>query len=59
MVPRRKLGSDGPVVSAIGYGAMGLEGYYGSAEEDEALATIQHALDTGTFFKYKKPRFLF
>jgi aryl-alcohol dehydrogenase-like predicted oxidoreductase len=50
MVPKRKLGSDGPLVSAIGYGAMGLEGYYGSAEEDKALATIQHALDTGTFF---------
>jgi aryl-alcohol dehydrogenase-like predicted oxidoreductase len=44
MVPKRKLGSDGPLVSAIGYGAMGLEGYYGSAEENEALATIQHAL---------------
>lgn len=44
MVPKRKLGSDGPLVSAIGYGAMGLAGYYDSAEENEALATIQHAL---------------
>ena len=59
MVPNRKLGSDGPVLSAMGYGATGLEGYYGSAEEDEVLATIQNALDTGTFFKDKKPRFLF
>ena len=50
MVPKRKLGNDGPLVSAIGYGAMGLEGYYGGAEEHDALATIQHALDTGTFF---------
>ena len=50
MVPQRKLGSGGPPVSAIGYGAMGLEGYYGSAEEKDALATIRHALDTGTFF---------
>ena len=57
MVPNRKLGSDGPVLSAMGYGATGLEGYYGSAEEDEVLATIQNALDTGTFFKDKKPRF--
>ena len=50
MVPKRKLGKDGPQVSAIGYGAMGLEGYYGAADEHDALATIQHALDTGTFF---------
>ncbi len=50
MVPKRKLGESGPLVSAIGYGAMGLEGYYGSAEEHDALATIQHALDAGTFF---------
>ena len=49
MVPKRKLGESGPLVSAIGYGAMGLEGYYGSAEEHDALATIQHALDAGTF----------
>ena len=50
MVSKRKLGSDGPEVSAIGYGAMGLEGYYGSAEENEALATLQHVLDNGTTF---------
>jgi aryl-alcohol dehydrogenase-like predicted oxidoreductase len=50
MLPKRKLGKEGPLVSAIGYGAMGLEGYYGAAEEQDALATIEHALDTGTFF---------
>ena len=50
MVPKRKLGSVGPLVSAIGYGAMGLEGYYGGADEHDALATIQHALDIGTSF---------
>lgn len=48
MVPKRKLGKNGPLVSAIGYGAMVLEGYYGSAAEDEAIATVQHALDVGT-----------
>lgn len=47
MVPKRKLGNNGPEVSAIGYGAMGLEGYYGAAEEQDALATIRHALDIG------------
>ena len=50
MLSKRKLGSDGPEVSAIGYGAMGLEGYYGAAEENEALSTLQHALDSGTTF---------
>lgn len=50
MVPKRELGKNGPMVSAIGYGAMVLEGYYGSADEDEAIATLRHALDTGTSF---------
>ncbi len=50
MATKRRLGRDGPEVSAIGYGAMGLEGYYGTAEESQALATLQHALDTGMSF---------
>ena len=50
MVPKRKLGKNGPLVSAIGYGAMVLEGYYGSAAEEEAIATVKYALDTGTSF---------
>jgi len=50
MVPKRKLGKNGPLVSAIGYGAMVLEGYYGSAAEDEAIATVKYALDAGTSF---------
>ncbi len=50
MLSKRTLGNNGPLVSAIGYGAMGLEGYYGSAAESDALATIQYALDAGTSF---------
>ena len=50
MEPNRKLGIDGPRVSAIGYGAMGLEGYYGKAKESEALEVIQHAIDAGCAF---------
>jgi len=46
----RKLGAHGPSVSAIGYGAMGLEGYYGSTDESAALDVIRHALDTGCTF---------
>jgi aryl-alcohol dehydrogenase-like predicted oxidoreductase len=50
MVAKRKLGKGGPEVSAIGYGAMVLEGFYGSAPESDAIATLQHALDTGVSF---------
>ncbi len=50
MVSKRKLGRNGPEDSAIGYRAMGLEGYYGSAKENEALAALHHALDTGSTF---------
>ena len=50
MEAKRKLGAKGPMVSAIGYGAMGLEGYYGAAEENVAMDTIRHALDLGCTF---------
>jgi aryl-alcohol dehydrogenase-like predicted oxidoreductase len=47
MQVQRQLGSIGPSVGAVGYGAMGLEGYYGATEEENALAVIRHALDAG------------
>ncbi len=50
MKQRRNLGTDGPSVSAIGYGAMGLEGYYGSADEQSAIEVVRHALDEGCSF---------
>ncbi len=40
MIPRRRLGSSGPSVGAIGYGAMVLEGYYGAVEEAAAVEAI-------------------
>ncbi len=43
MKEHRKLGSDGPLVSAIGYGAMGLEGYYGTTDEKNAVEVILSA----------------
>src|SRR3954466_14581143 len=41
------LGSNGPQVSAIGLGCMGMSGMYGAADEAESIATIHAALDAG------------
>jgi aryl-alcohol dehydrogenase-like predicted oxidoreductase len=45
---RRKLGS--LEVSALGLGCMGMSAFYGSADEDEAIATIGRALELGIDF---------
>lgn len=44
---KRKLGRNGPVVSAIGYGAMGVSVAYGAADETAAVAAIHRAYDLG------------
>ena len=44
---KRRLGRNGPEVSAIGYGAMGFHLAYGSADEHDGLKTIRHAHDLG------------
>jgi aryl-alcohol dehydrogenase-like predicted oxidoreductase len=43
----RKLGSTGPVSSAIGLGAMGMSALYGPADRDESIATVHAAIDAG------------
>ncbi len=46
----RKLGRNGPTVSAIGLGCMGMTGVYGVPNEAEAIATIHRAIDLGVNF---------
>ena len=46
----RKLGVNGPEVSAIGLGCMGMSEFYGARDEQESLATIDRALDLGIDF---------
>ena len=46
----RKLGGNGPEISAIGLGCMGMSDFYGPAEDARSVAVIHRALDLGVNF---------
>lgn len=47
---KRKLGTHGPEVSAIAFGAMSFGGFYGATDIDESFATLDAAWDMGIDF---------
>jgi aryl-alcohol dehydrogenase-like predicted oxidoreductase len=49
-IPRRKLGSNGLEVSAIGLGCMGMSDFYGPSDEETNLKVLNAAIDIGIDF---------
>lgn len=50
-IPHRRLGAEGPSVSAIGFGGAVLSpGYYEAVEDSAAIDTVRFALDSGLNF---------
>lgn len=49
-ISKRFLGSSGIQVSAIGLGCMSLSGVYGTSSDDDGIALLQRALDSGITF---------
>ncbi|HWO01588.1 MAG TPA: aldo/keto reductase [Blastocatellia bacterium] len=47
---RRKLGTEGLVVSEQGLGCMGMSEFYGATDESESIATLNRAIELGIDF---------
>ena len=49
-MPQRQLGNNGPLVSALGLGCMGMSFAYGPADETESLRVLRRYLELGGNF---------
>ncbi|KAG6844294.1 hypothetical protein H0H87_008075 [Tephrocybe sp. NHM501043] len=49
-IPTRRLGKDGPIVSAIGLGTMGMGAFYGKTDDKESMDALTYAADRGMTF---------
>src|SRR5947207_14933215 len=49
-MPQRQLGKNGPLVSALGLGCMGMSFAYGPADEAESLRVLRRYLELGGNF---------
>lgn len=47
---KRQLGKNGPLVSPVGLGCMGMSGAYGESDDRQSIATIERALELGNNF---------
>ena len=57
MIETTTLGRDGPVVSRVGLGLMGMSGIYGRADDAESLATIRAAVARWGIFGVSRVEF--
>ena len=50
-MPTRQLGKNGPQVSALGFGAMGLSAFYGTpAPDEERFKILDRVIELGCTF---------